>query len=84
MEGIDRENIKHITYFSKNEAMNMEVNEEIEEEDGEEKIIGVIKKSKNINSQAIATITQQKNIRLDIPSKNIVNTRKTPNMGQVH
>lgn len=57
MEVIYRENIEYNTNSSENKAINMEVNEEIDEVDGEEEITRIVKKVKNIDNQATLTAT---------------------------
>lgn len=62
----------------------MKFNNEIEGGNGEEEIRRVIKKEKKLDNHTTATVTQQQNIRMDISSKNILNIKKAPNVGQNH
>lgn len=86
LEGSDNENINYNSDFSENETTNMEVIEVIEGEEGEE-VRGIIKRARNVDNRATTTTTQHQAVGSDrdnIPSRNILNTRKTPNVGQPH
>lgn len=84
LEGVNRENVKYNNDFSKNELADMEINEGMEGKDEEGEIRRVIKKAKNTDKSAIAIVTQQQDVGSKIPSRKILNMRKTPKVRQPH